>query len=138
MRWPWRRDEVVVTDAAVGERAEWVAVRSSSLSFRRTVMASGTARLDEPDVVRAWLRGMQPDREESVLVHRSWGTVVAIADDRRPASVLLSHGEQGWYAVPLGPVPDDEPLTPTQVEQVMLEALTAQERATWLRWVPIL
>ncbi|NLT56951.1 MAG: hypothetical protein GXX79_20795 [Actinomycetales bacterium] len=127
MRWPWRRDE-----------PEEVKQREEGAERIITVgkeLESEAVGLDQVDVVRGWMRELTPDCDGQVYVHRSWGTLVAIADGRPPVSVTFVDGEHVWYPVPLGPVSDHEPLTWDQVERVMIHALTSPERPNWLRWV---
>jgi hypothetical protein len=90
--------------------------------------------LGERETVQNWLRQMGPD--ETVLVHRTWGTIAARSHPDYPTGVFLSDGASAWYAVPPVTV-EDLPLTKVEVEQIMLEAMTSDERPTWPRWVEL-
>lgn len=92
-----------------------------------------TAALDDRATVQRWLREWRPDRDQQVFVHRPWGTVVAVADGRLPISVFMSDGDKSWFAVAPG-APDDQELTPEQVEHVLLDALTSTGPPTWPEW----
>jgi hypothetical protein len=90
--------------------------------------------LTDGETVRLWLRELSPD--ETVLVHRAWGTVAARHDHRYPPGVLLSDSSGAWFAVPPDAA-DNHPLTPGQVEHIVLEALTSPARPAWPRWVAL-
>ena len=90
-----------------------------------------SAALTDRDTVRRWLRGMSAERQQQVLVHRPWGTVVAVADGRHPVGVYFSDGDRSWSAFAPGA---DSDLTPDQVEHVVLDALTSPGRPTWPDW----
>jgi hypothetical protein len=102
--------------------------------------------LSEREVVRGWLRELgQAGRDQQVMVHRPWGTVVAVpetrlrptmADGRKPATVLMTDGEDTWCAVAPGAA-DDSYLEPDQVELILLDALASSGPPTWPRWRPI-
>jgi hypothetical protein len=89
--------------------------------------------LDDRETVQSWLRELRPDRDQQVFVHRSWGTVAAVADGRHDVAVLLSHGGKSWFAVPPGG-PDKAHLTPDQIEHILLDAMTAPKRPQWPDW----
>jgi len=77
---------------------------------------------------------MGPD--DTVLVHRAWGTVAARADRLLPPGVLLSNETGAWFAAP--PEADEERLlTWFEVERIVLEALTSPTRPAWPRWVAL-
>ena len=91
------------------------------------------AELSDHDTVRRWLREMRPEHQTQVFVHRPWGTVLAVADRGDSVGVFLSDGNRTWIATAPGAA-DDQPLTPEQIEYVVLDALTAQERPKWAEW----
>jgi hypothetical protein len=91
------------------------------------------APLADRRTVQGWLRELRPDRDQQVLVHRSWGTVAAVAGDHRPVTVVMSDGKNSWYAVPPGAA-DDQALTPGQVEHIMLDALSSSGPPEWPDW----
>lgn len=91
------------------------------------------AELSDRDTVQRWLRELRPEHQTQVLVHRPWGTVVAVADRAESVSVFLSDGRRTWIAAAPGAT-DSQPLTPEQIEYVLLDALTAPERPTWAVW----
>jgi hypothetical protein len=90
--------------------------------------------LTDSGTVQGWLRRMGPD--ETVLVHRAWGTVAVRNGRRRPVGVYLSDGANAWFAVPPG-AEDHHLLTADEVEQIVLDALTSAERPAWPRWVAL-
>ena len=90
--------------------------------------------LHERETVQAWLREMGPD--ETVLVHRAWGTIAARSHRDFPAGVFLSDGAGAWFAVPPGPE-EELPLTPVEVEHIMLDAMSSSDRPAWPRWVEL-
>lgn len=92
-----------------------------------------TARLDERDTVAGWLTELPRASDQQVFVHRSWGTVVAVADGKHPVNVFWTDGDTTWYAVPPGTV-EDQDLTPEQVKHVLLEALTSPGPPSWPQW----
>lgn len=81
----------------------------------------------------AWLRELGPQADQQVLVHRSWSTVVAVADGRNPVSVFWSDGDAIPYAVLPGAVGEQD-LTPQQVGLVVLGALNSVDAPAWLDW----
>ncbi|HEY7223191.1 MAG TPA: hypothetical protein VH561_06230 [Micromonosporaceae bacterium] len=91
-------------------------------------------RLADTATVQGWLRQMGPD--ETVLVHRHWGTIAVRTGRRRPVGVYLSDGANAWFAVPPG-ADDDHLLDPVQVEQIVLEAMRSPDRPAWPRWVEL-
>lgn len=92
-----------------------------------------TASLTDRDTVQQWLSELTAARDQQVLVHRPWGTVVAVADGRHPISVFLSDGDKTYVAAAPGS-PDDQDLLPDQIEAVMLDALTAAAHPDWPEW----
>jgi hypothetical protein len=94
--------------------------------------------LDDRDTVLGWLRTVRPGVDRQVFVHRSWGTVAAVAEERYPDDVglYLSDGDTSWAAVAPGSPEDLRQchLTPDQVEHVVLDALTSPERPAWPDW----
>ena len=91
------------------------------------------AALSDRATVQRWLREMRPEQQVQVWVHRAWGTIAAVADRNESVGVFLSDGKNSWMAHAPG-APDDQPLTPGQVEHVMLDALTAPGRPAWADW----
>ncbi|MGK5741389.1 hypothetical protein [Micromonospora sp. URMC 103] len=89
--------------------------------------------LRDRDTVQRWLREMRPEHETQVFVHRPWGTLVAVADRGESVKVFLSDGKNTWIAAAPG-APDDQHLTPDQIEYVVLDALTAPGPPTWAEW----
>ena len=83
--------------------------------------------------MQQWLRELRPEFDQQILVHRPWGTMLAVADKIHPISVLLTVGEQAWFAVPPG-ADDDTELTAHQIETIMLDALTSATQPTWPDW----
>lgn len=94
--------------------------------------------LSDADTVRHWIRRLRPEADQQIHVHRSWGTVAAVADRKHPIHVLLTDGEHSWTATPPdGPRPTKghhADLTHDQVEHVMVEALTSPVRPAWPHW----
>jgi hypothetical protein len=105
---------------------------TTSGSFRLQV-ATESVSLSERETVQRWIRELSPDSGAQVFVHRRWGTLAAVSDGRNPLAVVMSTGEHSWYATPPG-APDTQQLTLEQVEQVVLDALTASERPAWPAW----
>lgn len=95
--------------------------------------AHDVAELGDRDVIQGWLRQLGPQGDQQVLVHRRWGTVVAVADGRSPVSVFWTDGDTTWYAVPPG-VPGEQDLESQQVEHVVLDALTSPGPPSWPDW----
>jgi hypothetical protein len=92
------------------------------------------AALTDGDTVRSWLRDMGPD--DTVLVHRAWGTIAARADRSLPPGVLFSDETGAWFAAP--PETDEERLlTWFEVERIVLDAMTSPARPSWPRWVAL-
>jgi len=125
-------------------RVGWVrhlfgrAGRSKELAERLTTrgwfkVTAESAALSDRQTVQRWLRELRPERDQQILVHRSWGTVVAVADRRHPVGVFLSDGDKSWVAAPPG-ADNDRDLTPEQVAHVVLDALTAPGRPGWPEW----
>jgi hypothetical protein len=92
-----------------------------------------SASLNDRGTVRTWLHELRPERDQQVFVHRRWGTIVAVADRRHPVGVILHDGERSWFATAPG-APDNQDLTPDQVEHILLDALTADSRPQWPDW----
>lgn len=119
-----------------GARVARSRVDSAERITPRGVLDAGGEQvsLTDSDTVRGWVREMGP--EETVLVHRAWGTVAARHDRRFPPGVLLSDSSGAWFAVPPG-ADDNHPLTLGQVEHIVLEAMTSPTRPAWPRWVEL-
>lgn len=95
--------------------------------LRRTVTTKETTTVHDRETVRRWIREMHGDANHSVTVNRPWGSVLATSAGGPPAGVTVLEPTRLMYAgKPTGvPVPDGTPLTPAQVEQIVLDALTA-------------
>ena len=92
-----------------------------------------TAELSARDTVTGWVRELVRADDQQVMVHRPWGTVAAVAERRHPATVVLSDGVDSWFAT--GPeAATTQPLTPDEVEHVVLDSLTASDRPSWPYW----
>jgi hypothetical protein len=96
-------------------------------------VAMESTELSDRTRVQTWLRELRPERDQQILVHRPWGTVVAVADGHHPVGVFLSDGEKSWSAYAPGAASNQD-LTSEQVEYIMLEALTAIRRPEWPEW----
>ena len=95
---------------------------------------SESVPLNDRATVQRWLRELRPEHDEQILVHRSWGTIVAVADRRGPVSVFLADDEnKAWFAAVRG-ASDEQPLTPEQLEHVMVDALTSPGPPRWPEW----
>ncbi len=88
--------------------------------------------LDDRATVERWLHGLGR-ADQQVMVHRSWGTVAAVADGRHPVEVVMSDGEASWTAEPPD-APGARGLTPSQMEHVVLDALTSTGPPAWPAW----
>lgn len=118
----WRRDRPQLED---------VAERLTRRGLFRVDRDS--APLSEHGTVRTWLRQLYPTCNQQILVHRHWGTIGAVADRRHPVTVILYDGDKSWFATAPGAA-DHQPLTPDQVEHILLDALTADRRPQWPDW----
>lgn len=107
-----------------------VAVRLSGNLLR---LKSERAELSDRNTVQAWLRELRPEHETQVFVHRSWGTVLAVADRNPSVQVFLYDGDKTWWAAAPGS-PDEQHLTPEQVEHILLDALASPARPSWPDW----
>jgi hypothetical protein len=121
-----------------GVRAGVVRTGSAERLSRRTrfKVTGESARLDDAETVQRWLRELRPESDQQILVHRPWGTMLAVADKIHPMAVLLTVGERSWFAVPPG-ADDDAELTADQIETIMLDALTSETRPAWPDWRPL-
>lgn len=119
-----------------GERVARTRVDSAERITPRGVTATSGEQvsLAEGEKVRGWLRELGP--EETVLVHRAWGTLAARHDRRYPPGVILSDSTGAWFAVPPDAA-DNDPLTLKQVEHIVIEAMTSPARPQWPRWVAL-
>lgn len=123
------------TGPAAQHIAQRVASRRRGI-LRRTVMTHDITSLDDHETVARWIRHMHEGTSQTVTVNRPWGSVFAISMGRPPAGVMVESGTRLLYAgSPAGMVvPDVAPLTPAQVEQLMIEALTADHLPGWPQW----
>ncbi|WP_460662930.1 hypothetical protein [Kribbella swartbergensis] len=112
-------------------RPEETAERLTGRGLFRTTKES--AELSDRETVQRWLRELSPDRDQQIFVHRSWGTVAAVADRHHPLGVYLADGDKSWFAAAPGAT-DKQGLTPDQIEHIMLDALTSPERPQWPEW----
>ena len=102
----------------------------------RKVVTRETVGLGERETVVRWLRGLHRERNQTVTIHRPWGSVCVVADGRAPSDVMLTDGDRMWYAArPGSALPQKLPqLTPDQVEHVMLDALASDTPPRWPEW----
>ncbi|MET8910083.1 hypothetical protein [Micromonospora sp. NPDC004551] len=102
--------------------------------FRTTTETVG---LDDRETVRRWLRELDPDLRQQVHIRRPWGVIAAVSDHRDPVGVVLQEPDgRAWGAYVPG-ADRREHLTPEQVEDVMLAALTSTGRPEGPDWRPI-
>lgn len=103
--------------------------------FRKAVTGE-TANLDDRETVIRWLRELDGERDQTVIVHRPSGSICVVADGRPPGDVMMTDGDRMWYAAyPGSNLPQKLPqLTPDQVEHVMLDALTSVTPPRWPEW----
>jgi hypothetical protein len=99
----------------------------------RSGVTAETCELTDSETVRRWLFELSADRDQQLLVHRSWGSLAVAPDRKRAASVILSDGEHSWFAVPPG-ADDKAELTPEQIEHVVIDALGGSSRPKWPDW----
>jgi hypothetical protein len=123
----WLFDRLVLSKG----RPNDVAMRDTGSGLFR--IQSESVALNDRETVQRWLRELRPERDQRIFVHRSWGTLVAIADRREPVTVLLTDGETTWCATIRGTT-NEQPLTPEQIEHVMLDALTSPAPPDWPEW----
>lgn len=99
--------------------------------------SSETVPLGERDTVRRWLRELDPDLGQQVHIRRPWGVIAAVSDRHEPVGVVMQEPDgRAWGAYVPG-ADRREPLTPEQVEEVMLAALTSTGRPPGPDWRPI-
>ncbi|MGY0003846.1 hypothetical protein [Micromonospora sp. I033] len=97
-----------------------------------------TVGLDDRETVRRWLRDLDPDLRQQVHIRRPWGVIAAVSDQRDPVGVVMQEPDgRAWGAYVPG-ADRREHLTPQQVEDVMLAALTSTGRPDGPDWRPIL
>jgi hypothetical protein len=97
-------------------------------------VTSETVSLDDRETVRRWLRELDPDLQQQVHIRRPWGVIAAVSDHRDPVGVVMTDNEgRSWGAYVPG-ADDNEYLSPQQVEDVMLAALTSTDRPTGPDW----
>ncbi|MFC0032410.1 hypothetical protein ACFFMM_23095 [Micromonospora chaiyaphumensis] len=102
--------------------------------FRTT---TETAELGDRETVRRWLRELDPDLQQQVHIRRPWGVIAAVSDHRDPVGVVMQEPDgRAWGAYVPG-ADRREHLTPEQVEDVMLAALTSTGRPDGPDWRPI-
>lgn len=121
-------------DSAPMDVVERLATRRRGL-FRKVVTSETTGLGDRETVVR-WLRELHRERNQTIIIHRSWGSICVVADGRPPTDVMVTDGARMWYAArPGSRLPQQLPqLTPDQVERVMLDALTSDGPPRWPEW----
>ncbi|ABP56770.1 hypothetical protein [Salinispora tropica] len=95
-----------------------------------------TVGLGDGETVVRWLRELHQERNQTVMIHRPWGSICVVADGRAPTDVMVTDGDRMWYAAcPGSTLPQSRPqLTPDQVETVMLDALTSNALPQWPEW----
>lgn len=122
-------------DAGSGEFAQRT-VRKRQGWLRRTVSTEDTTSLDDHETVARWIGEMHEGTSQTVVISRPWGSVLVMSTGRPPTGVMVLEETRLMYAgSPAGmPVPDAAPLTPAQVEQIVLEALTAESLPEWPGW----
>jgi hypothetical protein len=103
--------------------------------FRKGVTQETTALGDRETVVR-WLRELHQERNQTVIIHRPWGSICVVAEGRPPTDVMMSNGDRMWYAAYPGSTLRQKlpQLTPDQVEHVILDALTSATPPQWPEW----
>lgn len=94
------------------------------------------ASLEDREEIKRWLRELVGSRGGQVFIDRHWGSLCALFDKREVTTVLLSDGSDSWFAVSPG-ADRDRPLTPDQVERIVLDALTSVQRPAWPDWIPL-
>lgn len=114
--------------------AERLTTRRQGL-FRKVVTGE-TVGLSDRDTVVRWLRELHLERDQTVIIHRSWGAVCVVGEGRAPTDIMMSDGDRTWYAARAGSnIPQKRPqLTPNEVEHVMLDALTSDAPPQWPEW----
>lgn len=97
---------------------------------------SETVGLGDGETVIRWLRELHQERNQTIGIHRPWGSICVVADGRAPTHVTVTDGDRMWYAAaPGSKLPRGQPqLTPDQVEAVMLDALTSDALPRWPEW----
>jgi hypothetical protein len=103
--------------------------------FRKVVTGETVALSDRTTVVR-WLREIHRYRDQTIIIHRPWGSVCVVADGLPPSAVLMASDDGRFYAAyPGSTIPQTNPqLTPDQVEHVMVDALTSVGPPRWPEW----
>ncbi|MBM7494106.1 hypothetical protein JOD64_005328 [Micromonospora luteifusca] len=120
-----------LTGRAESAQQDVAELLSTPRLFRVT---SETVSLDDRETVRRWLRELDPDLQQQVHIRRPWGAIAAVSDRREPVGVVMTDNEgRSWGAYVPG-ADDSEQLTPQQVEDVMLAALTSTERPAGPDW----
>lgn len=122
-------------NSAPRDVAERLTTRRQGL-FRK-VVTGDTVSLDNRDTVVRWLRELHQERDQTVIIHRSWGSVCVVGEGRAPTDIMMTEDDgRMWYAARAGSkIPQKRPqLTPAEVEHVMLEALTSDTPPQWPEW----
>ncbi|MCN0178148.1 hypothetical protein [Salinispora arenicola] len=102
----------------------------------RKVVTGDTVSLGDRDAVVRWLRELHQERNQTVIIHRPWGSVCVVGEGTAPTDILMSEGDRMWYAARAGSnLPQKHPqLAPDEVEHVMLDALTSDTPPRWPEW----
>ncbi|NIL59719.1 hypothetical protein [Salinispora arenicola] len=102
----------------------------------RKVVTGDTVSLGDRDAVVRWLRELHQERNQTVIIHRPWGSVCVVGEGKAPTDILMSEGDRMWYAARAGSnLPQKHPqLAPDEVEHVMLDALTSDTPPRWPEW----
>jgi hypothetical protein len=102
--------------------------------WRRKQSISELVDVSDEATVRRWVREIEPGRDVTIVVRRAWGGVAVVATGKHPASVFLADDrETPRYAVAPG-APDDQHLTPDEVEDIIVDALTSAGPPEWPDW----
>jgi hypothetical protein len=110
--------------------------RVERLTNSKTDINQELVELSERDLVQNWMREIGPHSAHMVFVHRGWGTVSAVPDREAGVDVFWTDGTSTWHAVPPG-APDNQALTPGQVERIILDATTSSGPPEWPDWKPL-
>jgi hypothetical protein len=94
---------------------------------------SDSVPVSDRAAVVGWVRELVRASDHQVQVHRPWGTVAGVAERGRPVTVVMSDGDHSWFAAAPGADPE-QPLTPEQVEHVLVDSLTSAQAPEWPDW----